>query len=462
MKYNVNRRDFIKNLGIASVGMGTAQNVITQLNTMLSSINNLHSIQTDDYKALVCVYLNGGADSFNMIVPTDDEAFNQYKITRSNLALEKNTLLDISPLNSNQKLGLHPSMGNIKRIFDDGNLCFINNIGTLIRPVTKVEVYNESVPLPLGLFSHSDQTSQWHTAVSSSREINGWAGRVTEKMYAANTNQNISMNISLSGVNTFQSSSISTIYTINNNGAVNLNRYDNEYYYANSKNAIDKLLAHQYGDPFKDTYKLKMRNSIDANIEFQSAIEKVPPFQTQFTDENLSQTFKMIAQVISARKDLGFKRQIFFVDFGNWDNHDELLNNQSANLNILDNALGEFYNVLQEINALDKVVTFSMSEFGRTLTSNGNGTDHAWGGNVFSFGGAVMGQRCFGVYPDLTLDNDLDLGTGILIPTTPTDLYFAELSSWLGIDHGDLTDIFPNLSAFYTPGSAPPLGFLRT
>lgn len=270
------------------------------------------------------------------------------------------------------------------------------------------------------------------------------------------------MNISFNGTNTFQSSNGNVEFTVSNYGVTGLTGYGEMYEPSPWRSkAIDDMMARSYNDPFKDTYAGVFKQSLESSLEFQNALDAVPEFTTEFSDSYLSGSFKMIAKIIAAREKLGFKKQIFFIDYGGWDNHDELLENQRYLLSEVDNAIFEFHNVLQEIDMLNEVTTFSMSEFGRTLTSNGNGTDHAWGGNVFAMGGAVNGNRFYGDYPTLTLDSNLDIGGGVLIPTTASDLYFAELGLWFGVNPSDLTSVFPNLSNFYTPGSQSPLGFLN-
>ena len=168
----------------------------------------------------------------------------------------------------------------------------------------------------------------------------------------------------------------------------------------------------------------------------------------------------MIARTISVQQTLNVQRQIFFVDYGGWDHHDEVLQSQQDMLGVVSNALGEFNAALQEINMADQVTTFTISEFGRTLTSNGNGTDHAWGGNVMVMGGSVKGGQVYGTYPSLQLESDIEVGGGVLIPSTSADQYFAEMAMWFGVSPGDLNLIFPNLSNFYS-GTGAPLGFLN-
>ncbi len=456
------RRNFMKMAGLVSAGLSTTGTSLFNLRNLgaAASVNNS---KNDDYKALICLYLGGGADSFNMVVPKSVPEYQAYADTRSNLALPFDSLLTVNPMNiSGVPYGLHPSLTGMQTLFNDGKLCFINNIGTLVRPTTKTEIEMGNAVVPLGLFSHSDQTNQWHTGVTDQRQIKGWAGRMSDMLFDANTNNTISMNISLSGTNTFQSSNRSVEYTVNRDGATGLAGYDDMYGSGPSRKvAIDKLFAKNYSDPFKDTYKKSFRTSLDASIEFQTAIDAIPDFATTFSDNDLSGSLRMIAKIIAARETLGFTKQIFFIDYGGWDHHDELLNNQAARLTEVDRAITEFNTVMEEIEMQDCVVTFSMSEFGRTLTSNGNGTDHAWGGNVFAMGGPVNGNRMFGQYPDLTLGSALDLYGGIMLPTTSNDLYFAELALWFGVAPSELPTLLPNLGNFYTPGANAPLGFLN-
>ena len=463
-KYNIDRRNFIKMAGMVSAGLSTA-------GTSLFNLRNLNSLagyralnNPGEYKAMVCLYFGGGADSFNMLVPRSVNEYAEYAATRSNMALERDSLLPINPINvAGVDYGLHPSMSGIQNLFNEGRICILNNMGTLVQHVTKQEFYNDSAPLPLGLFSHSDQTNQWHTASPGDRLIKGWAGRISDIMHDINDNDVISMNVSFAGSNTFQSSNMGVEYTVSNDGAINLHGYGDMYGAGPARTrAVDQLLAQQHNDPFKSTYTGKVRQSIDSSIQFNEAIENVSEFNTQFSQNYLSGNFEMIAKIIAARESLGFSRQIFFIDFGGWDNHDELLNTQAGNLTLVDQALVEFNAVLEELGMTNDVVTFTMTEFGRTLTSNGNGTDHAWGGNSLVMGGPVIGNRFYGDYPSLALNSDLELGGGVLIPTLPNDLYFAELAMWFGIEQSDLHDVFPNLGNFYAQGSThQPIGFLN-
>lgn len=461
--YQYNRRNFLKAAGLVSAGLSTAKSSLFNLRN-IGAVAGQEAAAAGDYKALVCLYLGGGSDSFNILVPRGASEYAEYAATRSNLALAQDQLLPISPINvGGIEYGLHPMMTNIQQFFNQGKACMISNIGSLIQPVTKSDFYNETAPLPLGLFSHSDQMNQWQTASPSVRLIKGWAGRISDLLYEVNTNTNISMNVSFAGTNVFQSSDGKIEFSVNNDGAIGLSGYGDTYNYRPQRStAIDELLAFPYNDPFKDSYKDIFRTSIDSNLKFNQAIKKVPVFNSFFTDDYLSNNFKMAAKIMAAREDLGFTKQIFYIDIGGWDTHDSLLGEQDYLLMLVDRALGEFHAAIDELGLTDNVVTFTMSEFGRTLTSNGNGTDHAWGGNVMAIGGPVKGNSIYGTYPSLVLDNDLDIGGGVLIPTLSNDLYFSELALWLGVPASELNTIFPNLSNFYTPGSSQaPIGFLN-
>ena len=469
-KFNKSRRKFIGQASCLALGYSSLFNTLVNLKALnFAASGSPSTMSGGDYKALVCFFKSGGADSFNMLAPRTPSAYNEYATTRSNLAIPRDELLPINPVNSpGLDLGLHPNMGGIQQLFNNGQLSFISNIGTLIEPTNKIDIRNSDANLPLGLFSHSDQIQQWQTAYPHERSNIGWGGRIADIIKSVNDNQNVSMNVSLSGTNIFQIGNDTIEYSLDPyNGAVGITGYGEHapwnVFDIQRTEAIDKFLDHHYADAFKQTFVDVSASARDAFELVDGAMETLSEFNTQFSDTYLSQSMRMIARMIAIQQQLGMKRQIFFVDFGGWDHHDELLNNQASMLNIVDSAMVEFHQVLQELNMLDCVTTFSVSEFGRTLTSNGNGTDHAWGGNVMVMGGnQVNGGRIFGQYPSLALNNSLEIGNGVLIPTTSADTYFAEPAMWFGVQSSELATIFPNLSNFYSIGSGQaPIGFLN-
>jgi uncharacterized protein (DUF1501 family) len=461
-KRNISRRKFLGEASCAAIGT----------TTLFSSIFNLASANVlarpsigagGDYKALVCILLSGGNDSFNMLVPRG-AGYNAYALSRSNLALPENDLLTLNPTNTSQELGLHPGMPEIHQMFEDGKVAFLSNVGTLVRPTLKSEVLDGSADLPLGLLSHSDQAMHWQTSVPQERSAEGWGGRLADLLQSMNSTQDISMNISLSGNNIFQSGPNATPYTINSDtGAVGVLGYgETDVFHQLMTSGVNSLLNQQYQDVFKQSYASVVKNSIESNELFNTAVGEAIPFNTTFSDNYVSESLQMIARTIAAREDLGMTRQTFFLNIGGWDNHDELLNNQSELLSQLSTALNEFYSALEELNATDCVTTYTISDFGRALTSNGNGTDHAWGGNAMVLGGAVNGQAIYGTYPELALGSSQEVGGGIFIPTMSTDEYFAELALWFGVSPFDLPTLLPNIGEFYTPGSGSnPVGFMN-
>ncbi len=463
--YKSTRRRFLRQAGLAALGYSTVGSSIFKLNALNAAALSNSSVMNDDYKALVCLFKSGGNDSFNMLMPRGNAEYNEYATTRSNLAIPQNEILAINPLTSDGKqYGVHPSMSGVQQLFENQKLSFVSNIGTMIAPINKEQYFNGSVPVPLGLFSHADQIQQWQTAHPHLRSPVGWGGRVADLLSDMNDNESISMNVSMSGTNVFQYGQSTIEFSANNeSGAEGIYGYGEPWGVDPARTmAIDQMLDHDYEDIYQNTYVNVLRNAKDASIEFRDAVASIPEFQTNFSAGNLSQSFRMIAKAIAARDILGFKRQIFFVNVGGWDNHDELLNNQQALLGAVSTALSEFAEVLEEIDMFDCVTTFTISEFGRTLTSNGNGTDHAWGGNVMAMGGAVNGGEMFGTFPSLELGNPLEIYGGVLLPTTSADLYFAELALWFGVPASELNTIFPNLGNFYdVSGGGNPLGLIE-
>ena len=467
--YPVSRRKFLGQASCAAIGTTTLLSSLINLKAFAAAaLANSTTLADPEYKAIVCVLLSGGNDSFNMLVPRNTDEYNDYATTRSNLALPFDSLLPIFPDNAGGRLfGLHPSMIRSQQLFNEGKMAFITNIGTLIEPTTKDQYLQGLVDLPLGLYSHSDQAQQWMTGLPNQRSATGWGGKVADLIRDMNTSTNISMNFSLSGTNIFQTGQETVEFSLDPYyGSSGIYGYgDHEQWNVFDRmrtRAINSMLEHEYQDMFQKTYVDVLRRSRDGHLQFQEAVGSVPVLQTQFTDNYLSRSFQMAAYTIAAHEALGMKRQIFFIDYGGWDHHDEVLNSQSEMLSELDTALGEFSTALSELGLGNQVTTFTLSEFGRTLTSNGNGTDHAWGGNVMVMGDKVIGKNIYGEYPTLALSSPIELGSGVLIPQLSADQYFAELALWLGVNPTDLTTIFPSITNFYQPGSGMPIGFLNT
>ncbi len=465
---NISRRKFLGQASCGAIGCSSLFSSLVSLKAInaATAVNSTAvSDSDDDYKALVCVFLAGGNDSYNMLMPRSGTSHQEYANIRSNLAISQDDMLPIQPLEGDGRdFGIHPAMESVQSLFQDRKLSFISNVGTLVAPTNKQQVL-DGTNLPLGLYSHADQIQQWQTGLPHERSGTGWGGKVADLIRDMNTNDKISMNVSLSGTNVFQTGNETVEFTLNPyGGSIGIDGYETENMYdvfnIERTAAINSMIDQEYDDVFKQTYVDVIRRSRDGDLEFKAALESTPELATEFSDNYISESFKMAARTISARKALGMKRQIFYITFGGWDHHDEILENQYGMLSVLSDALGEFQGALDELAVADCVTTFSISEFGRTLTSNGNGTDHAWGGNVMVMGGPVNGGRIYGDYPTLAENTSLDLGYGTLLPTLSTDQYFAELALWFGVSQSELGTIFPNLQNFYEAGNNLPIGFL--
>ncbi len=345
-------------------------------------------------------------------------------LVRTNIALSQSSLLPIHPLNPDGKeYGLHPNLPNIQQLFETEKLAFIANCGVLVQPTTMSD-FNQAVQLPFGLFSHSDQASHWQTSLPQDRRAVGWGGRLADILHTNNTNQNISMSISLNGTNLFQRGNTIQPFSANynDNGSTLVNGSSStSFYNVLKRQTLDDILEQDYQNTLEKAYANVIAGSKTNSIEFDAAVANGTPITVPFEDDGFSKRLKMTARIIAAHSNLGVTNQTFFIQMSGYDNHDSNLDDHAALMAQLDSALYSFYQALEEIGMQNDVTTFTISDFGRKLVSNGDGTDHAWGGHVLAMGGAVKGKKIYGSYPDLYLGAPLDTGGGRFIPTTSTD-----------------------------------------
>lgn len=447
----MDRRQFLKHSGVSLAAASQLGLIGRAANAAASS----------EYCATVCVLLAGGADSFNMLLPYDEDRYAQYATTRADLALARETLVPLSGGGS-ETYAVHPGMSEIASLYDQGDLAFIANIGPLAEPTSRTQYDAGSVELPLGLFSHSDQIAVWQTSLGGQRARTGVLGRISDLFSPSLNASPISMNISLSGTNILQTGASTGSYSVDAEDGVRviggLNEPETEVF----TNAFNQILAIDYNDPFRRAYAQQILNSVQSSTLMLEALAAAPTIATPFSDSAFSSALKQIATVMSARSTLNATRQTFFITVGGWDHHDEVLNNQARMLPEISRGLSEFHAALTELGLINSVTTFTISDFGRTLTSNGKGSDHGWGGNTMVMGGAVNGGQIYGQYPNLALGTELDLGRGRFLPTTSTDELYAELALWLGVESDDLGLVLPNIGRFYSSGSSSPLGLLGT
>ena len=461
-KKTISRRKFIGTTGCAAMGSTAFLSSFTSLGMMNALAG---PPPPDDYKALVCILLAGGNDSYNMVVPTSTEPYNVYSASRSNLALASDELIPLNYTDSSGiNYGLHPAMPEVANLFNSGKAAVISNVGTLVEPVTKTQILAGNAPLPLGLQSHSDQSRHWQTSIPQSRMAKGWGSKVADILASGNTNQDMSMNLSLVGTNLWQAGETIDEFTLTNQGSLGIDILDStDPFVMMVANGLNGVLDAQYSDILKQTYSAKVKSSQNQHDVFTAALDTLSPLSTEFAETNISQQMKMVAQSIAVAGNLGVERQTYYVKLGGFDNHGELLNNHSNLLSMLSGAVGSFYDAMDELGVADKVTAFTISDFARTITSNGNGTDHGWGGHSLVFGGAVNGSQIYGNIPSLDLQGDFVIGNGIIIPEISTDQYFAELALWMGVPTSSLMDIFPNLENFYIPSrDESPIGFMNT
>ena len=399
------RRDFLRNLACGSVAFSTGGALLSQLGMIDAALAAQAGCPAyppvDDYKALVCLFLQGGNDSFNLLIPSDAARYATYAASRGAMGIAGNTLVPISALGTggSETYGLHPSCPELASVFDAGHGAFVVNVGTVLQPTTKSQYLTPGYPLPPQLFSHADQQGQWQYGQPSANGSTGWGGLAADRLHVLNAGATIPMSISLSGQNRFQAGISIQPYSISSAGPTALSGY-NGANGATRLAALEALLAQSHPDPLTRTYAGKMSNAIDWYSTMQAALAGAPPITTPFPDDNpVGDALKEIARVISVRGALSAKRQIFFVSYGSFDTHDDQLDDQPSLLSTISQALGAFYAATEELGVASSVTTFTMSEFARTLNTDGDGTDHAWGGIQFVMGGSVIGQRLSATNP---------------------------------------------------------------
>jgi uncharacterized protein (DUF1501 family) len=458
MALKVSRREFIH------LSMGTLASA-----GALSTVGGLHKVlaataDTSGYKALVCVFLYGGNSSYNWVVPTSNAKYAEYAQARTNLALAQNSLLPLKGTASDgNSYGLHPNCPELQSLFNAGNAAVICNVGTLVQPITKVQALADSTNVPPQLFSHVDQQTQWMTSYAQSPERYGWAGRVADLYASQGATANLSFNIDVGGSNYWQEGKLTNPYVLGVSGApVQFVTGNASYRNGAREQAALALLSQAAADPnlLVQGYASVQQNAASkvgiVNNAFAAAGDLTTQFPTYNGDSGLGAQLHEVARCIKARSQIGDARQMFFVQLSGFDTHNNELAVQAPLLKILSANLNTFYAALTEIGVQNNVVTFTNSDFARTLSSNGNGADHAWGGHSMVMGGAVQGAKYYGTMPSLVINGADDVGTGRLVPTTSTDQYSATLAQWFGVAPSDLTTIFPNLVNF----SKPTLGFL--
>lgn len=483
------RRAFLRRsaqLALAGTALPTALN--------LAALGEAAAFNAPDgsYKALVCVFLYGGNDYANTVLAYDDPTYNAYNLIRGGgggtgqaaggIALAKSaltpTLLNpITPLANGRQYALHPSMGKLAALFNSGQAAVQLNVGPLMVPLTKAQYQSGNrtlYPIPPKLFSHNDQQSVWQSSSPEGSTI-GWGGNVGDLAMAANTNSLFTC-ISVTGNAVFLAGDSALAYQVGTGGAVKIRSATDTSTYNSRfvKEAMLSITRQTRSNLLENEYNAVTSRSIASEGVITSGIGSGPALGTgsEFADfaaltgNPLAAQLKMVARLIAARSSLGLKRQVFFVSLGGFDLHDNLLTNHASNMSRVSDALAAFYKTTVLLGVDQQVTAFTASDFGRTLTSNGDGSDHGWGNHHLVVGGAVNGKSFYGKPPGMghtstTAPEDQDhVGQGRLLPTTAVDQYAATLARWFGVEAGELPGILPNISRF--GGTYPiDLGFMK-
>ena len=502
----LSRRSFLRRASGAAFGTG-ALSTLFDLRLMNSA---MAAVNVNDYKALVCVFLSGGNDCNNTLLPAPSDArYADYKSIRGpRLALWEDQAaaaarpliggnanpnnywaLPLSTANTgSEAYAVHSSMSGVRTLFDQGKLAFIANVGVMVEPATKAQIKAKQKKLPPQLFSHNDQVTQWQTSVPDAISRTGWGGRTSDKMREelirlGIPTGSISLSVSLAGNNTWEVGDTVNQFQVSTSGAVSLKQYT-----GSRKTLIDQIIrdVSNGGDAalnservnlhLKDYQKVNERALFNgaslstaltrvatggADAAFGAAIDTAfgigtPGGPASYNNLNdLEKQLHTVARIIAERTFLGMRRQIFFVQLGGHDTHGDQPAAHSGLVAATSNALAKFYNATAALSIAEKVTAFTASDFGRTFKSNGLGSDHAWASHHMVCGGAVSGGRVFGSFPTLALGgvDDYDSGTsatGRWIPKLSADEYSATLARWFGLDEAALDTVFPNLDRFTT------------
>lgn len=468
IKHNgIGRREFIGQAACAGLSFAGVLSTIGTLRLFNAAVS-AQGVPEDDSKIIICLFLYGGNDANNMLVPRDLTAYSDYARDRGILALPRESLLPLNiPGDDGREFGLHPAMAPLQSLFNNGNLAIICNVGTLVAPLTKAEYLSGGAAVPPYLFSHNDQQVQWQTSLPDSPKKTGWGGRMADLLQSLNSGSQVSMNISIAGANFFQVGEEVVQYHVTPQGSIGLSQFDATWSpVRQTYQSATQMLGRSYGHVFEQEYANIINRAIANDSLLKTALASVQNHNATFANSTLpggslnpvAGQLRMILRLIEARQTLGMKRQIFFAALGGFDTHDDQLDDHNALLQQLSNAITDFYNGTVTLGISDKVTLFTASDFNRTYNSNGKGSDHAWGSHHVVVGGAVNGGQLYGSMPELQIQGPNDTGTrGSWIPTVSTDEMSATLARWFGISENDLPLVLPNIGRFAQPN----LGFMN-
>jgi uncharacterized protein (DUF1501 family) len=471
-KIDHSRRQFMKTASYAAMAGVSASPTLHSMRALAAMTSHAASAPTD-YRALVCVYLQGGNDGHGTLIATDSDSFTAFTAARSGaegLAYPLNELLPITPLTpqSGRTFALNPYLTGVQNLFNSGRAAMVANTGTLVAPVTKDQWNQGSATLPPSLFSHFDQANAWE-AIAANDVQRGWGGRMADLMESMNSNASFTC-ISTSGNTLFLAGETAFQLRVSSAGALTANGLTSPLFgSAQGTAALNAIIGADNTNLFAKEYAVIVRRSLAAQAALKAAMapagptgvpnppQFLDPATNMLTDNQLALSLQTVARVMAGRTALGVSRQVYFVELGGFDTHDT----QAKRLSTLLSQLGaafEYFDQLMVTSGLSSQVTlFTVSDFGRTLTANSDGTDHGWGSHHIVAGGGVSGQNIYGTYPVVGANQANDVGAGRLIPTTAVEQYGGTLARWMGLSDSQVREVFPNFGNF---GSDPYLGLM--
>lgn len=474
-KLNHSRRQFLRTASLASMSGLYASPFLLGLNSLAAMAQGSGM---SDYRALVCVFLQGGNDGHGTVIATDPTSFSAFTQARSGapgLAYPLSELLPIVPKTSqnSRTFALNPNLAGLQNLFNAGRAAVVANTGTLIAPATKAQINANSIPLPASLFSHFDQTAAWQAIASNggSAEHVGWGGSVADLIESMNVNSNSMFTcISTAGIALFLAGQSSFQLNVTSAGPIPIYGTAQPLFgNAAGSSALQSILTADETNLFAKEYEVIVNRSQQAQQLLATAMapagvggipnppQYLDPVTNMLTDNQLAISLQTVARIIAGRATLGVNRQIFYVQLGSFDTHDGQAQQHARLLTQLGQAFEYFDTQMVAAGLGNQVTAFTASDFGRTLTSNSDGTDHGWGSHHFVVGGSVVGGDMYGQYPVIGVNQANDLGAGRLIPTTSVDQYAGTLARWFGLSDGQIKTVFPNFANF---GTSPYLGFL--
>jgi uncharacterized protein (DUF1501 family) len=419
---------------------------------LVSAMSTTQAPAPGNYRALVCIFLFGGNDGNNMIVPLDTAGYDNYAKIRQNLALASSSLLPITT-KSNQLYGLHGDLPDLQTLFNSGQLAVLANVGTLVQPTTRATYQGQQVTVPINLFSHSDQQGQWQSDLLTAPGSTGWAGRTADIVSTMNPSSFPTF-LSVAGNSLMGTGSTTFPATVVPGGMLGLVGFDSSASSQARMLGLQNLLTLDTGVALiQSGDTITNRGLTDAGL-LSKALAGAPPLKTMFPTTTIGAQLQQVANVINVRTALGMVRQIFFCSLGGFDTHSAQITDQAALFRQLSPAMSAFFDATQEMGVSDAVVTFTESDFGRTLQPDSTaGTDHAWGNHQLIMGDAVKGGDLYGTFPVLALGGPDDTDVrGRWIPSSSLDQYGATLASWFGLSDAQLYTVFPNLNNFTSKG----------